>query len=239
MPSHNLIIIHAMDISSIRLITFDCYGTLIDWETGMLAFLRQLFRGSHVPDDRLLEMYGEIEEQLESGPYLAYRWVLSGAVEEMGRRLGTTLSMADCQCFAESIKEWQPFPDTVAGLQKLAGRYRLGVVSNVDDDLFAATRKLLHAPLDIVVTAQQVRSYKPSLRNFQEAIQRAGVGKHEMLHAAQSLYHDIAPANALGLRNVWVHRRFGKDGAGATKPSDALPMHEVHSIAELAEMLVP
>src|SRR5579872_928148 len=118
MSFHNPIIIRAMDISSIRVITFDCYGTLIDWEMGMLASLRRLFRHSHVPDERLLEMYGEIEEQLESGPYLAYRWVLSGVVEEMGRRLGTTLSMADCQGFADSLKDWQPFPDTVDGLQK-------------------------------------------------------------------------------------------------------------------------
>ncbi len=109
----------------------------------------------------------------------------------------------------------------------------------MDDDLFAATRKRLQVPLEMVVTSQQVQSYKPSHRNFEEAIKRARVGKHEMLHAACSLYHDIEPTNALRLRNVWIDRRFCKNGSGATKPSHAQPGHRVHSIKELAQMLVP
>ncbi|HWX56012.1 MAG TPA: haloacid dehalogenase type II [Verrucomicrobiae bacterium] len=227
-----------MGLESVRFITFDCYGTLIDWETGILSALRQaLPEYSHTTDSQLLEMYAESEVRLESGPYLSYREVLERVAEEIGRRLGTRLSAADCRNFAESIKDWRPFPDTVAGLRALAQKYRLGIISNVDDDLFAATQERLQVPFDVVVTAEQVRSYKPAFGNFHEAMKRSGVKKEEMLHAAESLYHDIAPANSLGLSNVWVNRRFGKHGFGATTPGDAQPSYEVHSLAELAAMM--
>src|SRR5947209_6888199 len=229
-----------MDFSSVQLITFDCYGTLIDWETGMLAALRSLFPShAHITDEQLLAMYGEIEVRLEAGPYLAYRTVLSRTAEEMGRRLGVELSAEQCQQFAESLKRWPPFPDSVESLKTLAKHYRLGIISNTDDDLFAASQKLLQAPFAMIVTAQQVQSYKPSLRNFEEAMKRAGIPKETMLHAAQSIYHDIAPANTLGLKNVWVNRRFGKQGPGATVTGDAKPGLEVRSLSELAATLIP
>jgi 2-haloacid dehalogenase len=229
-----------MDFSSVQLITFDCYGTLIDWETGMLAALRSLFPNhAHIADEQLLAMYGEIEVRLEGGPYLPYRTVLSRTAEEMGKRLGVELSAEQCQQFAESLKRWPPFPDSVASLQTLAKHYRLGIISNTDDDLFAASQKLLQAPFAMIVTAQQVQSYKPSLRNFEEAIKRAGIPKETILHAAQSIYHDIAPANTLGLKNIWVNRRFGKQGPGATVAGDAKPGLEVRSLSELAATLVP
>jgi len=232
--------IDGMDISRVELITFDCYGTLIDWETGMLRALRLLFPDHpHVSDEQFLAMYGEIEAQLEAGPYLSYRTVLSRTAQEMGRRLGASLSPEDYQQFAESLKQWPPFPDTVESLQALARHYRLGIISNTDDDLFAASHQLLKAPFAMIVTAQQVKSYKPSLNNFQEAMRRAGVPRENILHAAQSLYHDIAPANTLGLKNVWVNRRFGKQGPGATVSSDVKPMLEVRSLAELAAVLIP
>lgn len=232
--------IDGMDISAVDLITFDCYGTLIDWETGMLAALRLLFPDHpHVSDEQLLAMYGEIETRLEAGPYLAYRTVLTQTAQEMGHRLGKGLSAEACGQFAESLKQWPPFSDTVESLQALARHYRLGIISNTDDDLFAASHQLLKAPFAMIVTAQQVRSYKPSLKNFQEAMKRAGVPKENILHAGQSLYHDIAPANTLGLKNVWVNRRFGKQGPGATVAGDARPMLEVRSLDELARTLVP
>jgi 2-haloacid dehalogenase len=228
-----------MDVSSVQLITFDCYGTLIDWETGMLAALRSLFLNhAHIADEQLLSIYGEIEAKLEAGPYLSYRTVLSRTAQEMGRRLGVELSGDDCQQFAESLKRWPPFPDSVESLQELAKHYRLGIISNTDDDLFAASQNLLQAPFGMIVTAQQVQSYKPSLRNFEEAMKRAGIPKEKMLHAGQSLYHDIAPANTLGLKNVWVNRRFGKQGPGATVAGEAKPGLEVRSLAELAATLV-
>ncbi len=229
-----------MAFESIRLITFDCYGTLIDWESGMLAALRLLFSrdGQSVSDLQILELYGEIEADLESGPYIPYRQIMSQAAREIGRRLGIEVSAEEGSAFAESLTRWKPFNDTVAALQSLAKRFRLGVISNVDDDLFAETRKQL-APVtfDFVVTAQQMQSYKPAQRNLEEAIRRSGLSKDQILHAGQSLYHDISPANALGIRNVWVNRPSIRPGSGAVKPGTAQPTYQVSTLAELSALL--
>jgi 2-haloacid dehalogenase len=229
-----------MPFESIRLITFDCYGTLIDWETGMLAALRPLFSryGRQVSDLQILELYGEIEAELEAGPYLPYQQILAKTALEVGRRLGVDVSHEEGWAFAESLAQWKPFMDTVPALQLLAKRFRLGIVSNVDDDLFAETRKKL-APVefDVVVTAQQMQSYKPAQRNFEEAIRRSGLRKEQVLHAGQSLYHDIAPANALGIRNVWVNRPSIRPGSGAAKPGTATPTYQVRTLAELSSLL--
>jgi 2-haloacid dehalogenase len=228
-----------MLFGSVRLITFDCYGTLIDWETGMLAAMRPLFsrNGRQMDDAQILEQYGEVELELESGPYLPYAEVLSRAVQEVGSRLGVKITADEGRNFAQSLTRWEPFPDTVAALGELAKRFRLGIISNVDDDLFSFTRKKLQAPFDVVVTAQQVRSYKPSLKNFQEALRRSGLKKEEILHAGQSVLHDIISANSMGLKNVWVNRPSIRPGAGATKQAVAQPTAEVHSLAELVKLL--
>lgn len=229
-----------MSFESIRLITFDCYGTLIDWENGMLAALRPLLSrdGRNVPDLQILELYGEIEAGLESGPYLPYREVLAQAARELGRRVGAEVSAEEGSAFAESLTRWEPFNDTVPALQSLAKRFRLGIISNVDDDLFAATRKKLAAvEFEFAVTAQQMQSYKPSYRNFDEAIRRSGLSKDQVLHAGQSLYHDIAPANALGIQNVWVNRPSIRPGSGAARPGTATPNYEVRTLAELAVLM--
>jgi len=235
----------AMPFESICLITFDCYGTLIDWENGMLAALRPLLSrlllpkdGRRISDLQILELYGEIEAELESEPYLPYRQVLAQAAQEIGRRLGTEISAEEGSAFAESLTRWKPFIDTVPALQSLARRFRLGIISNVDDDLFAETRKTLAAvEFDFVVTAQQMRSYKPSHKNFEEAIRRSGLSKDQVLHVGQSLYHDIAPANALGIQSVWVNRPSIRPGSGAARPGTATPNYEVHSLAELSALL--
>jgi 2-haloacid dehalogenase len=226
-----------MRFESIRLITFDCYGTLIDWESGMLAALRPILSRDNrkVSDTQILEFYGEIEAELESGPYLPYRQVLAQTAQEIGRRLGKEVSAEDARAFAESLPRWKPFIDTIAALQSLARRFRLGIISNVDDDFFAETRKkLVPVEFDFVVTAQQMQSYKPSHRNFEEAICRSGLSKDQILHAGQSLYHDIAPANALGIRNVWVNRPSIRPGSGAAKPGIAMPTYKVSTLAELS-----
>lgn len=228
-----------MDFDAIRLITFDCYGTLIDWESGMLAALRPIFSrsGRKITDAQLLEHYGEAEAELEAGPYLPYRQVLSLAAQQMGRSLKAETSAQQGALFAESLIQWDPFPDTVAALQAMAQKFRLGIISNVDDDLFAETRKKLGVEFEFVVTAQQVQSYKPSLRNFQEALRRGGVEKNQLLHAGQSLYHDVAPANSLGIKNVWVNRPSVRPGSGAARPAQAQPTYEVRSLAELARLV--
>jgi len=225
-----------MAFDSIRLITFDCYGTLVDWQNGMLAAMRPLFSGDPKrPDDaQLLAAYGDIEAEIEAGPYLPYRQVLSSTVREMGQRMGVAISEEQGAAFAQSLARWKPFPDTNAALQTMKRKFRLGIISNVDDDLFAETRKKLEVEFDFVVTAQQVRSYKPSPRNFEEALRRGSVSKDQMLHAGQSLYHDVAPANALGIANVWVNRPSIRPGSGAAKPGSATPTFQVRNLMELA-----
>jgi 2-haloacid dehalogenase len=228
-----------MPFAAIRLITFDCYGTLIDWENGMLAALRPLVSkgGQSISDLQILELYGEIEAELESGPYLSYRQLLAQAAREIGRRLGKEISSEDGSAFAESLIGWKPFLDTVPALHSLAKGFRLGIISNVDDDLFAETRKQLAGiEFEFVITAQQMRSYKPSHKNFEEAIRRSGLSKDYLLHVGQSLYHDIAPANALGIQNVWVNRPSIRPGSGAARPGTAIPTHEVHTLAELSAL---
>lgn len=229
-----------MAMDSVRLITFDCYGTLIDWETGMLKAMRPLFGAGHdrARDFELLEMYGEIEAELESGPYLPYRKVLSETVQEMGNRLDKKISQEIGERFADSLITWEPFPDTVAALQRLAKKFRLGIISNTDDDLFAETKKKLAVNFDPIVTAQQVKSYKPAHRNFEEMLRRAGLPKENILHAGQSVFHDVIPATQLGLRSAWVNRPSIRPGAGAAKKAVSKATFEVSSMAELADLLL-
>jgi len=232
-----MLFVMAMD--SVRLITFDCYGTLIDWEKGMLKAMRPLFGGgAPARDFELLEMYGEVEQELESSSYMPYVRVLSATVQEMGSRLDRIVSREDGDRFAESLVTWEPFPDTVASLQRLATRFRLGIISNTDDALFAETKKKLGVNFDPIVTAEQVKSYKPSHKNFEEALRRAGLPKDEVLHAGQSVFHDVIPATELGLRSVWVNRPSIRPGAGAAKAAVCVPTYEVNSVAGLADLLL-
>jgi 2-haloacid dehalogenase len=230
-----------LDFSRFEFLTFDCYGTLIDWEAGILSVLRPLLtrHGTALDDESLLECYGELEAAEEVGEFKPYRKVLEGVMRGLGGRLNFAPSEEEVRRLPESVAEWPPFPDTVAALQRLATRFRLAVISNVDDDLFAGSARLLRAPFAHVITAQQVRSYKPSHNNFQTALARLGVPKERVLHVAQSLYHDIAPANVLGWTSVWVNRRGSKSGGGATKVATARPDLEVLSLKELADLAVP
>jgi len=229
-----------MGFHSIRLITFDCYGTLIDWERGLLGVLRPIFsRNSHgVQDAQLLEHYAEAEATLEAGTYLPYREVLARAVQRMAESLNIQVSAEQAGSLAESVRGWEPFPDTVAALARLSKRFRLGIISNIDDDLFALTRPKLEADFALVVTAQQVGSYKPSFANFHEALRRSGLKKEEVLHAAQSVYHDVVPATRLGLQSVWVNRPSARPGTGVAKPAEGKPSATVQSLGELAGLLL-
>jgi 2-haloacid dehalogenase len=229
-----------MSFASIRLITFDCYGTLIDWENGMLAALRpMLSRASQkIADEEVLALYGEVEAEIEAGPYLPYRTVLAQVAQGIGQRTGVNISEDDGRVFAESLTRWKPFPDTLSALQAMAKKFRLAIISNVDDDLFAETRKKF-APVefDFVITAQQMQAYKPSLKNFEEAIRRSGLSKDQILHVGQSIYHDIEPANTLGIVNAWVNRLSIRAGAGPVKLGTGKPTYEVRTLAELSSLL--
>lgn len=229
-----------MDFSRITTISFDCYGTLVDWESGLLPALRRIMsdRGQNLPDSTLLELYGEFEADAESGAYQSYRNVLESVVRRFGERCGFVPTDPELHSLHESIPYWKPFPDTVATLQKLRRRYKLAVISNIDDDLFAETRKQFGVDFTGVITAEQSRSYKPSLNNFRLALSKLRLKTGELLHAGQSIYHDIIPAQSMGIKTAWVNRRSARPGIGAVRPAIAKPDLEVPDVASLAAMLV-
>jgi len=229
----------AVDLSDFKVLTFDCYGTLIDWEAGILDALAPLRRDSErdVEDDAVLERYALTESRIQAGEFKRYREVLAEVGREMAASFDVELRPGGEGFLAESIAGWRPFPDTVSALAKLKERFRLAIVSNIDDDLIALSVKHLQVDFDHVVTAEQVGSYKPSHNNFLRAIERVDVPKGQILHVAQSLYHDIQPANELGLSNAWVNRRKGRRGSGATAPATATPTLEVPDLATLASLV--
>ena len=229
-----------MDFSAFKTITFDCYGTLIDWEAGILPALRGVLaaHGQCLPDAALLELYGEFEAQAESGPYQTYRNVLESVIRQFGERCRFHPSPAELRSLHDSIPMWPTFPDTVVALQKLAQHYQLAVISNIDDDLFAETRKHLGVEFVAVITAQQARSYKPSINNFRLALQTLGVEPPHLIHAAQSVYHDVIPAQSLGINAVWVNRRSARPGVGAVRAASGQPDLEVPDVATLAALAV-
>jgi 2-haloacid dehalogenase len=230
-----------MDFSRFTTISFDCYGTLIDWESGLLPALRGLLtaHGQSLPDAAILELYGDFEVEAESGPYQSYRKVLERVVRQFGERCGFDPSPAELRSLHESIPSWRPFPDTVTALKQLQKRYKLAVISNIDDDLFAETRKHLGVEFAGVITAQQARSYKPSINNFQLALRTLGISPDRLLHAAQSVYHDVIPAQSLGIRSVWVNRQSARPGVGAVRAATGRPDLEVPDVATLAALAAP
>ena len=226
-------------VRGVEVLTFDCYGTLIDWETGLWQSLEPLFRryGVDVASERALELYADLESDIERGEYRPYREVLEAVLIGMGDRLRFTPSSSDVERFSRSVADWPAFSDSAGALEALRTRYKLAVVSNVDDDLFVHAARRLAVPFDWVVTAQHARAYKPSHSVFRTALALIGVAPDRILHVAQSLYHDVAPASALGLSTVWVNRRHGRPGFGATPPSDARPDFEVPDLWSLARTL--
>ncbi len=227
-----------LDFSRFEALTFDCYGTLIDWERGLLEALHAVLRrhDRHRPDDELLTLFGELESPIQQGPFRRYRAVLRETMRQLAERLDFEPTPADLDALAASLPDWPPFPDTVAALRRLSGRYRLGIISNVDDDLFAGTKRHLKTEFSWVITAEQVGTYKPARNNFHRALERIGLPWDHVLHAAQSLYHDIGPARSLGLATVWVNRRAGRSGGGATPTAAAQPDLEVPDLATLANL---
>ncbi|MCI0355676.1 MAG: haloacid dehalogenase type II [Acidobacteria bacterium] len=224
-----------LDFARFQALTFDCYGTLINWETGILDVLRPLLaaHGKQPSDAEILDLYAELEPEVQSREYLRYREVLRRVVHGFGLRLGFQVSPAEADSLPDSLKDWEPFADTVPALRRLKQRYKLAVISNIDDDLFALTAKHLEVNFDHVITAQQCRSYKPSLNNFRRAMARMDLRPERILHVAQSLFHDVAPARSLGLASVWVNRR----GLSATRPADARPDLEVPDLKTLADLV--
>jgi 2-haloacid dehalogenase len=228
-----------IDFQQFKALSFDCYGTLIDWESGILAAIRSILdnHNINISNQQILELFAQRESIQEAGEYLKYRDILKKVIQDFGDKLQFVPTESELNSLAESIKYWQPFPDTIESLQSLKTRYKLTIISNIDNDLFAYTAQKIGVDFDWVVTAEQVQSYKPSLQNFEMAIQRMGIAPDELLHIAQSVYHDIVPAKDMGLTAVWVNRRKGQEGCGATVPVSGNPDLEVSSLQELVSLM--
>lgn len=210
-----------------EIITFDCYGTLIDWEKGISeAFVAAAAADGHSLDGRkVLESYSRTERKVEADAYRSYAQVLRETSLLIASDLGWTPS--NPSFLVESLPRWQPFPDTNDALHRLVeAGVRMGILSNVDEELLAETRKHLSAPFDLIVTAEQVQSYKPAEGHFLEARRR--IGDARWLHAAQSSFHDIVPARALGIKSAWINRKAEKPLPGGQ------PDHEFRDLSELA-----
>ena len=228
-----------LDFSRFEWISFDCYGTLVDWETGISKAVAEVLesRGIHRSRTEILALYADAEPKVQASPaYMEYRRVLRGVMAQIGSELGFQCTESELNCLVDTLPEWPIFPDVTDALNTLKARYKLAVISNVDDDLFAKTAEALNVEFDAVVTAEQVRRYKPNLRNFDAARARMAVEKERWLHVAESLYHDIGPANQLGIACVWVKRA---NRGGATRHSKAVPNHTVPDLETLARMACP
>ena len=213
-------------------ITFDCYGTLIDWETGIV----EAFRDAAAPDGVNLDPAAVLQALFDTKPaaeapeYRSHREILTDAAARVGERLGWRISRERAAFLPESLPRWKPFPDTNDALTRLSqAGYALGILSNVDDDLLAGTRRHLVVTLSLLITAQQVRSYKPAPGHFK--IARDRVGTQRWLHAAQSYFHDVAPAVAHRIPVAWINRK-GEQPTGAARPD-----WEFRTLTELADSL--
>ncbi len=215
----------AIDLRDHDVLTFDCYGTLIDWEAGLLAALRPILaqHGVGVDDEALLEAYARHEAPIEAGDYMPYRWVLGAVLSRLGSDLGFEPTADEVAVFGASVGEWPAFPDSAQALATLGERFKLAAITNCDDDLFALSAARLGVDFDWVITAERARSYKPRARGFELALEVIGLPRDRILHVAQSLFHDHVTAKRLGLSSVWIDRRHGRPGAGATPTANAAP----------------
>jgi 2-haloacid dehalogenase len=228
-----------INFEEFEILSFDCYGTLVDWESGILNALKPILSNHNIniSDPEILELFARLESKQESGNYLNYREILKNVVQDFGKELNFEPTEIEVNALPDSIPNWEPFPDTVQALKALKKRYKLTIISNIDDELFAHTAKKLAVEFDWVITAEQVKSYKPSLQNFQVAIQRMGITGNRLLHVAQSIYHDIVPAKTMGLATVWVNRRKNQEGFGATVPANETPDVEVPDLKSLVSRM--
>ena len=218
--------------------TFDCYGTLIDWETGIQRAFKQALEAtglSPAQEAELFELYQKEEKRIEGQmPYRKYREVLALAASSAAKRFGRPIPEKLSDILARQLPSWSPFPDTNPALERLASEYTLGILSNVDDDLLAGTLKHFTVPFDLVVTAERVRSYKPGTEHFEEARRIVGADRG-WLHVAASLYHDIEPASRLGINAAWVNRKNSPEG----RRYRGKIIREVRDLSQLAGWLVP
>jgi len=232
-----------MKLTDFKVLTFDCYGTLIDWETGMHTATRPLWsRLERVPSrDAVLEAHARHESsQQRQTPARRYSDLLATVYRRLAEEWGLAVSWEECRRYGESVGDWPAFPDSAEALAYLKQHYKLVILSNVDNASFAASNARLGVAFDAVYTAEDVGAYKPSDRNFDymlEKLATLGLGRHDILHTAESLFHDHVPASRHGLARCWIWRRHGQQGFGATMDPGERPAVDFRftSMAELAE----
>jgi len=226
-------------LDSVTHLTFDCYGTLIDWEQGILTALEPLLANarSRPAPQTILRSFAKHEAREELATWKPYRQVLAAVLSAMAAEFDLSLLAKEPGLLADTLPMWPPFPDTVDALQRLSKRFRLAIVSNTDDALFAETKKQLKARFDVVVTAEQVKSYKPGKAHFDEVLRRLEVPASNVLHVAQSLYHDHMPAQQLGFRTVWINRPSLLAGTGLAPRADIRPDLVFPELSALADFL--
>ncbi len=215
-------------------LSFDCYGTLIDWATGISRALQPILANHdvEVADDELFRLYGRFEKEVESGDYVEYREVLRRVARRIGNHFGVTPTNAELERFSDSVGRWPPFDDTNEALDRLSDDLRLAVVSNVDDDLFHETARHFAVDFDDVITGEQVSTYKPDLVPFETAFTRLGVPPNRLLHVAQSVYHDVNPAGRMGISCVWVQRYDQRFDPPTPQTEPALAVPDLASLAD-------
>ncbi len=230
-----------MNLADFTTLTFDCYGTLIDWETGIAAALRPWAERAGVDgdDEALLAAFARVENRLQrDNPTAPYPELLRNGALAIAADLGAPMGGGEAEAFAASIKDWPAFPDSADGLAYLKRHYKLVILSNVDTASFAHSNAKLGVEFDAIFTAEDIGSYKPDLANFRymlACLEAMGTAKSQILHTAQSPYHDIAPAREIGLATNWINRRALKPGGGATPAAAATPDFEHPSIAAFVE----
>jgi 2-haloacid dehalogenase len=231
-----------MRLTDFKVLTFDCYGTLIDWESGMIAALEPLTRRLAQPPSRntILEAHARHEAaQQRFTPTMPYRRLLALVYKRLAEEWGAPASWPDCLAYGESIKTWPAFRDSAEALRYLKQHFRLAILSNVDNESFTHSNAKLGVAFDAIYTAEDIGSYKPDPRNFAYMLDKLwghGVDKADILHVAESLFHDHQPANAIGLKSCWIHRRHGEEGFGATLDPGQRPSTDFR-FTSLAEMV--
>ena len=228
-----------LDFSKYEWVSFDCYGTLVDWETGISDAAARVFarHGVRKSKAEILALFADAEPKVQSsGEFMEYRTVLRDVMAIMAWEASIRLRPGEAEELPDSLPDWPVFPDATDALKTMQTKYKLAVISNVDDDLFAGTTVNLNIAFDAVITSQQAMSYKPNLRSFHLAQERMSVEGHteKWLHVGESLFHDIGPANELGIDCVWVNR---PDRGGGSRRTDAIPSLEVPDLAELARLM--
>jgi 2-haloacid dehalogenase/putative hydrolase of the HAD superfamily len=230
-----------LDFARFRALTFDCYGTLIDWETGIADTVRPWLAGTGVPEGLVITAFALMQAKHQQvRPALLYPELLRRTWHDVEGTFGWPRDESRAAAFAASVGDWPPFPDTVENLRRLHRHFRLAILSNVDNASLARTLVRLEVPFDLTVTAEDVGAYKPAEPHFERAIASLaamGIAKDAILHVAQSKHHDVVPGRRHGLATVWVNRRHGRPGSGATLATEAEPDLTVLSLAELTRHL--